>query len=196
MQVAQSREQHRFEERNFKPDMMLIVVLLLAALFSSEVAAHVLLKSDVEKWTHHHVDEQLEKQLCPNGLVSFGHCFLFVLAKLNWSNAERYCQHLAQPSHLASIHSMRQSYVIHRVPSELNGNNAHFWIGLNDIEKEREFEWSDGSPVQYTKWHQSEPSNNGDEDCVEVVHWSRIGWNDANCSNKINFICSRKLIYD
>ncbi|XP_038668152.1 CD209 antigen-like [Scyliorhinus canicula] len=190
-------ERERFEERNFMPDMMLIGVLLLAALFSSEVAANLLIKSDVEKWTfNQHDTDELEKQLCPNGLVSFGHCFLFVAVKMNWINAERYCQDLVPPSHLVSIHSVRQSYVIHRIPPELNGSHAHFWIGLNDIKKEGVFEWTDGSPLQFTKWHDYEPSNNENEHCVEVVHWSRIGWNDADCSDELNFLCSRKLIYD
>lgn len=42
------------------------------------------------------------------------------------------------------------------------------WIGLNDRKVQMYFEWSDGSPVTYTKWHLGEPSttNIRPEDCV------------------------------
>lgn len=42
------------------------------------------------------------------------------------------------------------------------------WIGLNDIKVQMFFEWSDGTPVTFTKWLRGEPSheNNRQEDCV------------------------------
>lgn len=42
------------------------------------------------------------------------------------------------------------------------------WIGLNDIKIQMYFEWSDGTPVTFTKWLRGEPSheNNRQEDCV------------------------------
>lgn len=44
------------------------------------------------------------------------------------------------------------------------------WIGLNDRKVPMYFEWSDGTPVTYTKWHLGEPSttNNRPEDCVLI----------------------------
>lgn len=44
------------------------------------------------------------------------------------------------------------------------------WIGLNDHKVQMYFEWSDGTPVTYTKWHLGEPSttNNRPEDCVLI----------------------------
>lgn len=42
------------------------------------------------------------------------------------------------------------------------------WIGLNDIKIQMYFEWSDGTPVAFTKWLRGEPSheNNRQEDCA------------------------------
>jgi hypothetical protein len=46
--------------------------------------------------------------------------------------------------------------------------NDELWIGLNDIRMQMYFEWSDGTPVTFTKWLRGEPSheNNRQEDCV------------------------------
>lgn len=42
------------------------------------------------------------------------------------------------------------------------------WIGLNDLNTQMYFEWSDGTPVTYAKWLPGEPTHaiNGQEDCV------------------------------
>lgn len=42
------------------------------------------------------------------------------------------------------------------------------WIGLNDLKVQMYFEWSDGTPVTYTKWLRGEPTHasNRQEDCV------------------------------
>lgn len=46
--------------------------------------------------------------------------------------------------------------------------NDELWIGLNDLKIQMYFEWSDGTPVTFTKWLRGEPSheNNRQEDCV------------------------------
>lgn len=46
--------------------------------------------------------------------------------------------------------------------------NDELWIGLNDIRIQMYFQWSDGTPVTFTKWLRGEPSheNNRQEDCV------------------------------
>lgn len=41
------------------------------------------------------------------------------------------------------------------------------WIGLNDFRVQMYFEWSDGTPVTYTKWHHGEPTHTGNKaDCI------------------------------
>ena len=43
------------------------------------------------------------------------------------------------------------------------------------------FEWTDGSPVEYTNWHDGEPNDyDAAEDCGEMS-FNGHGWNDINC---------------
>ena len=45
------------------------------------------------------------------------------------------------------------------------GIDEGFWIGLNDIENEGDFQWVSGQPVTYTNWAPGEPNNfNGVQD--------------------------------
>ncbi|VTJ86715.1 Hypothetical predicted protein [Marmota monax] len=52
-----------------------------------------------------------------------------------------------------------------------NGGLARVFIGINDLEREGAFVYSDRSPMQtFNKWRSGEPNNAYDEeDCVEMV---------------------------
>ena len=74
-----------------------------------------------------------------------------------------------------------------------------YWIGLNDLEDEGVFKWSDGSSFNnYNNWFMDNPDNfEGNEDCV-TINTGLIGpygrfadWNDVNCDYTFNFICKR-----
>ncbi|MEL6263666.1 MAG: DUF4347 domain-containing protein [Cyanobacteria bacterium J06626_6] len=41
------------------------------------------------------------------------------------------------------------------------GENEGFWIGLNDVSTEGQFEWASGEPVAYTNWAPGEPNDGG-----------------------------------
>ncbi|NP_001011227.1 collectin-10 precursor [Xenopus tropicalis] len=63
------------------------------------------------------------------------------------------------------------------------------FIGINDIEKEKQFVYADNSPLQtYSSWKAGEPNDgSGYEDCVEML--STGHWNDVDCSLTIYFVC-------
>ena len=66
-----------------------------------------------------------------------------------------------------------------------------FWIGLNDIKKEKYFEWSDGTIFEFKNWAAGQPNNlkqEGEENCVEFRMKGKI-WNDVSCSVTRFFIC-------
>lgn len=45
------------------------------------------------------------------------------------------------------------------------------WLGMNDLSTQMYFEWSDETPVTYTKWLPGEPTHavSGQEDCVVMA---------------------------
>lgn len=61
------------------------------------------------------------------------------------------------------------------------------WIGLEDINTEGNYHWSDNTSIDYTNWAHEEPNNLNDEDCVAFYtrqNSSTAGlWNDRQCSN-------------
>ncbi|XP_047701094.1 collectin-11 isoform X1 [Prionailurus viverrinus] len=66
---------------------------------------------------------------------------------------------------------------------------ARVFIGINDLEREGTFVYSDRSPMQtFNKWRSGEPNNAYDEeDCVEMV--ASGGWNDVACHVTMHFLC-------
>ena len=52
------------------------------------------------------------------------------------------------------------------------------------------YEWTDGSPVDYTNWELGEPNDSGgSEECVESFLSSGRAWNDNRCDAVRNWIC-------
>lgn len=63
------------------------------------------------------------------------------------------------------------------------------FIGINDIDREKQFMYVDNTPVQnYSSWKAGGPSDNSEnEDCVEML--SSGTWNDVDCHLTIYFVC-------
>ncbi|XP_072326956.1 C-type lectin lectoxin-Enh6-like [Scyliorhinus torazame] len=186
----------RFEERNFTTNIMLFGVLLLAALFTSAVAAKPPPSVELEKKAE--VEQDLGKRglsgkgLCGDDVYYFGHCYKFVSDEMTWADAELYCQSLGPKSHLASVHWEKQNKLIGNMITEAKGQLVNTWIGLSDIYKEGTFLWSDGSSNDFTFWRLQQPDDfKSVEDCV---HTAQSGtWNDLPCSVQLPSICSYKL---
>ncbi|XP_043214027.1 lectin BRA-3-like [Amphibalanus amphitrite] len=104
-----------------------------------------------------------------------------------WAGAVAACQTLGESSQLASIHSLVENSFIMQTY-----NYAETWIGLNDIDTEGQFVWSDGTDVDFTNWRPGQPDNHDNEDCVEVPDMrdpTAERWNDGNCDLDFHFIC-------
>ncbi|XP_032929413.1 macrophage mannose receptor 1-like [Catharus ustulatus] len=127
---------------------------------------------------------------CPDGWVPYvDHCYRIFRDSKGWEGALTSCQ--KEGSHLASIQSLEEhSFVVSQLGYKPTDK---LWIGLNDHKVQMYFEWSDGSPVTYTKWHLGEPSttNNRPEDCV-LIKGQNGYWADHVCEKKAGYICKRK----
>ncbi|RMC04928.1 hypothetical protein DUI87_18104 [Hirundo rustica rustica] len=113
---------------------------------------------------------------CPDGWVPYiDHCYKIFRDSKGWEGALTSCQ--KDGSHLASIQSLEEhSFMVSQLGYKPTDK---LWIGLNDRKVQMYFEWSDGTPVTYTKWDLGEPSttNNRPEDCVLIKGqgWRRYG---------------------
>ncbi|XP_067326422.1 macrophage mannose receptor 1-like [Anolis sagrei] len=118
-----------------------------------------------------------------------GYCYYLNRALKSWGDALSSCR--KADGDLISIHNSEEySFVISQLgykPTDL------LWIGLNDQRIAMYFEWSDGTPVRFTKWQRGEPTheNNVQEDCV-IMNGENGYWQDYFCEEQLGFICKRK----
>ncbi|XP_063953416.1 macrophage mannose receptor 1-like isoform X1 [Lytechinus pictus] len=127
---------------------------------------------------------------CRNGWAPYGdNCYYVQIATGNYNQAVSQCRALG--AELVSIHDANENSFIQSLYASA-GINSAVWIGLNDLRVQMLFEWSDGTPVDYTYWNIGEPNNyNGNnEDCVEM--FNNGAWNDIDCSSTIPSICKLK----
>ncbi|XP_058047298.1 C-type lectin mannose-binding isoform-like [Ahaetulla prasina] len=129
---------------------------------------------------------------CPRDWLPMnGLCYKVFEEQKNWTSAEMFCRKHKPGCHLASIHSMAQSADLAEYISDYLTRKTHVWIGLNDPRKQRIWEWSDRSCVDYLSWNQGEPNNKDNKEyCVHL--WTPTGyknWNDTPCDTAYPFIC-------
>uniref|UniRef100_A0A673ZBZ0 Macrophage mannose receptor 1-like n=1 Tax=Salmo trutta TaxID=8032 RepID=A0A673ZBZ0_SALTR len=111
-------------------------------------------------------------------------CFLLQRTKKTWTEAQTECR--KDGGDLASIHNIEQhSFVM----SQLGYAAAdELWIGMNDVKTSLLFDWSDQSPVTFTKWEEAMPMGGN---CV-LVRGEQGRWATQVCDNQHGFICMKK----
>ena len=78
------------------------------------------------------------------------------------------------------------------------------WIGLYTQDKNKNWQWTDGTPVDFVKWAHHQPDNAGKENCVmtfsDVSEWpAEENWyqeyNNYNCDETERaFVCKKAAI--
>ncbi|XP_030848434.1 low affinity immunoglobulin epsilon Fc receptor-like [Strongylocentrotus purpuratus] len=147
----------------------------------------------------------LSQGCCPERFMQVGNrCYYYNSNEVDWHDARHACNRLG--AHLVSIHNYedsREVYVLWKSLVDddyLNTWHRAYWIGLNDLQNENVFEWSDGTPMDYSLWHPIEPNNNNNgEDCVSPKNlgsndFDRQKWNDSGCGNRKPYFCRRSVI--
>ncbi|KAH3824009.1 aggrecan core protein-like [Dreissena polymorpha] len=115
-------------------------------------------------------------------------CYEIVPTAATWTDAEADC--VARGGHLAHVPDQRHQDAIYHVTSQHLGHDV--WIGLNDRNLERHYEWSSGDPVNYTNWigRHEDVLLHGVQDCAGLGAKTFQGqWNDVECSRKLNYLC-------
>ncbi|KFP60799.1 Macrophage mannose receptor 1, partial [Cariama cristata] len=128
---------------------------------------------------------------CPREWVAYaGHCYRIYRTLKIWKEAQSSCR--KEDGELASIHNIEEhSFIVSQLGYK---PDDELWIGLNDFRVQMYFEWSDGTPVTYTKWHHGEPAHTQNKaDCI-VMKGEDGSWADSACEMKLGYICKRKSL--
>ncbi|XP_053382472.1 perlucin-like protein [Mercenaria mercenaria] len=181
-----------------------VILILLQVYFSSGEEAHCS-RYHYEEQTlakivrMEHRLEELEKRRdagltnrhCPDGWVTFqGSCYLFSKAEVSCFDAEIYCSKTG--AHLVRVESEMENNFFKHYLKHLK--NAHYWMGLSDMDQEGTFKWYGTSEVvSYTDWNSGEPNNGaGTEHCVHFHHGGSFSWNDNQCTDLYKAVCEQK----
>ncbi|KAM6984695.1 C-type mannose receptor 2-like [Aplochiton taeniatus] len=126
---------------------------------------------------------------CDTGYILFGDfCYHFETETVkNWQDAETICAN--QNGHLASFHTEQElSFLTSHMP-------AAAWVGLNDINAEGQYVWTDRSLSDFLPWAPNQPDNwQGNEDCMHVRghnHPESGTLNDDFCTSTYDYICKK-----
>ncbi|XP_065183597.1 secretory phospholipase A2 receptor-like isoform X1 [Sycon ciliatum] len=120
-----------------------------------------------------------------------------VITPQSWVDAEAQCAR--RGAHLASFHdTSTQDWVAKMFDEKLESGVFAYWIGLSQLSQTQGgYQWTDASPLDYTRWAPFEPNDRrGSEDCVEVIvshHRATYNWrwNDYRCTSRRSFVCAK-----
>ena len=127
---------------------------------------------------------------CATGWIQFGqtgNCYKYMETKMNWHEALEQCKANSNGT-LASVPSKETNDFLLSLITEF------VWIGGLDRNKERIWEWSDGTPWGYENWNPGEPNNRGGNEYYMAMggNYAPGQWFDGSFSHKINFICQHE----
>ncbi|XP_072781570.1 macrophage mannose receptor 1 isoform X2 [Taeniopygia guttata] len=132
---------------------------------------------------------ELRPVQCTDGWWPYaGHCYSIHRDPKTWEDALSSCK--KQDGDLASIHNIAEnSFLVSQLgykPTE------ELWLGLNALRSHFSFEWSDGSPVTFTKWQRRHPAYTDSlEHCVAVKGQDGY-WATDICNKQLGYICKKK----
>lgn len=136
----------------------------------------------------------VKQSSCRSGWSKYGsRCFMLVHRELSWLDAEKHC--IRNGANLASIHNLGEYQFIQEILRGATNRFPRAWIGGSDAIKDFVWLWSDGSGFYFQDWSLGEPNNLGcTEKCLVMNQPDNLLWGDANCEEKLLFICGTKPV--
>ena len=105
---------------------------------------------------------------------------------MTWNEANAACNNIS--GHLVDVETEEEQVLLvaERKKSRLQSNSfKYMWIGLNDLDDEGVWRWSDSAKATLPSWGRGQPnSSGGEQDCVTMDFSSLDGkWNDFWCNS-------------
>ncbi|KAG5852543.1 hypothetical protein ANANG_G00063540 [Anguilla anguilla] len=133
---------------------------------------------------------QYYRTVCAAGWVPHNRfCYQVLPEPGSWEDSSASCQALR--ANLTSLHSLADMELLLTLLSNFSASTSAVWIGLNNRTSPA-FEWSDGSPVNFTPWHKREPNlrHNFTQFCVKA-NKDEGNWLLASCDERLPAVCRR-----
>ena len=131
---------------------------------------------------------------CPDGEMLNGRCYKLISSYTSWFEAQDTC--LAWGGQLVSVGSQQENAFVRGLGDK--ASCADIWIGYNDLAKDGQWVWADGTAGNYSNWAPGEPNECQDccgspEDVAEM--WADGTWNDI-CFAQTNpcMVCEKSLV--
>ncbi|XP_023384252.1 secretory phospholipase A2 receptor [Pteropus vampyrus] len=117
-------------------------------------------------------------------------CYQFnLLSSLSWSEAHSSCQ--MQGGSLLSIADDTEENFIRK---HLNREAVEMWMGLNQLDENAGWQWSDGTPLNYLNWN---PEINFEPfveyHCGTFNPFMPNAWRSRDCETALPYICRKYL---
>ncbi|XP_058267807.1 C-type mannose receptor 2 [Hemibagrus wyckioides] len=115
-------------------------------------------------------------------------CYQFNFqATLSWEEARTSCKQ--QGAELLSVTKVEeQSYI----NGFLTGYSSTLWMGLNDLDLNGGWQWSDSAPLKYLNWEADQPDHESDQNCGVIRTESSGRWQNRDCSMALPYICKKR----
>ncbi|XP_063075241.1 macrophage mannose receptor 1b isoform X2 [Engraulis encrasicolus] len=110
-----------------------------------------------------------------------------VNSALTWHQARMSCQQ--QDSDLLSITEPQEQTFISGITSEFT---TVFWIGLNRLNNEAGWQWTNGRPFRYLRWGSGQPNREHGWSCGSLSTLENFSWYNKLCSKKHGYICQKR----
>ncbi|XP_076708731.1 C-type lectin domain family 4 member D-like [Callospermophilus lateralis] len=124
---------------------------------------------------------------CPIGWEGFqSNCYLPFNDNKTWAESERNCSEMG--AHLATISTEAEQNFM----TKFLDRRFSYFLGLTDEDMEGQWHWVDQTPFNphMAFWHEDEPNNFQEEDCVVIVNvQDKWAWNDFPCNFETSRIC-------
>lgn len=132
--------------------------------------------------------------ICESGMLD-GVYFSACAQPSTWQNALETCIDRGYDGLATIINEDENNFVHELLPVHAEDNSGMFWIGLNDVLVEGNFEWSSGVMSSFFNWVHSEELVHDSKDCTVIhsnVFTEHLQWNDQNCNAAHSYICERR----